>query len=123
MTIYRFELPVKLTSEANSSDYWTKKKKRKDAQKVYIDLYCKNLIQDIILPCTITLIRRSPRQFDDDNLTIAFKTIRDRLAQLLFPGSKPGQKDSDKRIKWIYLQEKNIIPKQHSIIIQIEDVS
>lgn len=119
MTIYRFELPIKLLSEANNTDHWTKKRKRKLIQKNYIDLYCKNDITKISLPCSVSLIRYAPRQFDDDNLIISFKSIRDHIAQILIPNTKPGQADGDKRIKWLYNQIKS---KTIGVIIEIEEV-
>jgi hypothetical protein len=65
------------------------------------------------------MIRLSSRELDDDNLASAFKWIRDELSECLIPEARKtyinargrvqeikGRADSDKRIKWLYGQEK-----------------
>ena len=62
--------------------------------------------QKVSLPCIVILERISPRSMDDDNLTYAFKHIRDVVADLLIPGLASGRADGDRRIKWDYRQSK-----------------
>lgn len=115
-----FEVPIKTISEANCSEHWTKKAKRRKQQHFFVrhafQLYAKN----VQLPCIVTLTRLSSRMLDDDNLTMAFKGIRDELAECLIPESRKsyltqkgtckeikGRADGDSRITWRYGQEKH----------------
>jgi hypothetical protein len=50
------------------------------------------------LPLVVTLIRRSPRALDDDNLRSAAKAARDGIADYL------GIDDRDPRVQWRYDQ-------------------
>jgi hypothetical protein len=52
------------------------------------------------LPVEVLLVRIAPRALDDDNLTFAFKGIRDGVADAY------GVSDRDPRITWRYAQEK-----------------
>lgn len=61
----------------------------------------------IELPCEITMIRYGPRLLDSDNLQTAFKSIRDKIADLLIPGLAKGQADGDPRLIWRYDQQKS----------------
>jgi hypothetical protein len=109
-------LPIKTISEANSSEHWTKKKKRHDIQKVHIRLWWLNEKPEIQLPCKIKLTRLSSRLLDDDNLVMAFKWIRDTIAGEIFPSKAPGHADNDARLTWEYGQQKG---KEKAIKIEI----
>jgi len=125
-----FEVPIKTVSEANCSEHWTKKAKRRKQQHFFVRQAfkmsaqnvcskCETSSQNGFLPCIVTLTRLSPRLLDDDNLISAFKGIRDELAECLIPESRKsyltqkgtfkaikGRADGDNRIKWRYEQEK-----------------
>ena len=102
---------IKTVSEANSSEHWTKKNKRHKSQKKFIRLWSlENNIKSTILPCIVRLTRLAPGMLDeDDNLRMAFKWIKDFIADEILPGQAPGRADSDKRITWTYAQEKSPI--------------
>lgn len=50
------------------------------------------------LPCVVRLIRVAPRPLDDDNLSSAFKALRDGIAD------KHDVKDNDPRMRFEYDQ-------------------
>lgn len=108
---------TKLTSEANNSDHWTKKRQRKKMLQFLIRQHWNQANPSIILPCHITMTRIAPRKLDSDNLQTAFKGVRDEIADLIIPGKKKGQADSDKRLTWAYEQKQ--IPKTYALNIQI----
>jgi len=112
--ILEWFIPVFTLSEANASEHWTKKKKRKDLQKKWIWIFFKKEKPIISLPCHIKLIRTSKRFLDSDNLPTSMKYIRDAIADQIFPGLSPGQADNDSRISWEYDQIKS---QQLGIII------
>lgn len=110
-------LPIDTVSEMNCSQHWRVKSKRHKSQQFFVRLAMNK--HKVNLPCTVTMIRLSPRDLDDDNLSSAFKWIRDELSECLIPNSRKtyingrgktqeikGRADSDKRIKWLYGQEK-----------------
>lgn len=66
--------------------------------QMYIDF------KKIKLPCTVKLIRQSPRKLDTDNLPVSMKYIRDAIADHLIPGLAPGRADDDQRLNWQYEQ-------------------
>lgn len=115
-------IPIITVSEANSSEFWKVKSDRHKQQQFFIKLSYKKYVKKIILPCSITLTRLSPRLLDEDNLVSAFKYIRDEISECIFPEKTgmymtkkgkwkklKGRADSDPRIKWNYRQEKNFI--------------
>jgi|SRR5271157_2998663 len=101
-----WQIPLETISEANTSEHWTKKHKRHKHQKSVIAWQFMTEKPDISLPCKVRLTRISPRSLDDDNLRMAFKWIRDAIADNLIPGKAAGRADDDKRIFWEYAQEK-----------------
>ena len=70
----------------------------------------------------ISLTRIAPRSLDEDNNIIAFKNIRDQIAQLFFPGTRKGQADGYGCFTWKYYQTKGK-PKEYAIKIKIEEAS
>jgi hypothetical protein len=123
-------LPILTISEANNSDHWTKKRKRKIAQQTVIKAYMLNRY-DYKLPCTVTLTRIGKRLLDFDNMVHSFKSIRDQIAEIIIEyqdeikNSAPnishkrakGSHDSDPRIEWRYAQETG---KNKGIKVEIE---
>ncbi len=117
MTI-SFKLPLRLVSEMNFKEHWTKKYRRAKYQKKAVSLMLNSNRKKILLPCKVVLTRVAPRKFDSDNLQAAFKSIRDEIASHLIPGLKPGRADDDGRIEWFYEQKKGET-KEHSVLIDI----
>lgn len=105
------ELPIHLDSRANASWSWKERAKRVKAMRSAAH----RAVIPHALPVTVTLTRIAPRALDGDNLQNAFKAIRDGIADRL------GVDDRDKRVRWVYDQEKGA-PKQYGIRIQIEPV-
>lgn len=112
-------IPYRLVSEANMSDHWTLKHKRKKKLCLLLLSYLPDL-SDVKLPCIVTLTRVAPRMLDDDNLRGAFKYVRDYVADKLVPGLQPGRADDDCRITWEYGQKKSLRPKEYAIIVRID---
>ncbi len=100
-------LKIHLRSEGNIHEHWSKPRNRRLIQNKLIDQHWMALGLDIKLPVLITLTRMAPRTLDDDNLVTAFKSIRDKVADLIIPGLKPGRADNMPGIKFEYSQEKN----------------
>jgi hypothetical protein len=114
-------LPVKTISEANSSEHWTKKRKRHQGQKKWVNFVFMKDKPSIPQRCHVNLVRISPRFLDTgDNLPMAFKWIKDYVAANLRPGKAAGHADNDELISWGYDQEKG---KPQQIKIQIFDPS
>lgn len=114
---------MKVLSEANNRDHWTKKNKRKLALQNLVFLALRG--KKYPLPCTVTFDRHGKRLLDDENLSYAFKGIKDKVAQMVVTQhcglaidlTRPiGWYDSDQRISWHYKQSKG--PDGFSITIQ-----
>lgn len=114
-------IPVRIISEANNTDHWTKKYKRQKKQEKVVALYLlKETKPD--LPVKITLTRIAPRSLDYDNLVFCFKKISDTVSSWLIPGLAPGRADGDKRIEFSYTQRRGK-PKEYAIEIEIASLS
>jgi len=101
-------IPIRTVSEANIHEYWKKSWRRHEKQKNDIQFIWQSQKPNVVLPCTVTFTRLSMKELDeDDNLRMAFKSIKDKVAALLIPGLAPGRADGDKRITWKYAQEKS----------------
>ncbi len=106
--LLRLDVPIKTVSEANSREHWLKSAKRHTAQQWAIKaIWPKN--EQISLPCWVCLERLSERRLDSDNLAMAFKWIRDQIADQIIPDKAKGQADADPRIEWVYRQSKSKI--------------
>lgn len=101
---------ISVVSDANLMLHWSKVHKKRIAHDSIIRLIWKsNKFHETVLynkPYIIIFTRISPRKFDSDNLQMAFKGIRDTMADILIPGKKRGVADSDPRLTWIYDQVK-----------------
>ena len=119
MTVLTWILPIKTISEANASEHWTSRAKRRKKQGLLVRVMLKKELEQVVLPCHITLTRLGPRFLDTDNLPISMKSLTDELADMLVPEKggwyvtrsgqrkrKRGHSDSDKRLLWAYGQEK-----------------
>ena len=110
-------VPIRLVSEANNTDHWRVKHKRKKKIRDMLDTYWPKDF-DIVLPCTIELIRVAPRKLDFDNLVNAQKAVRDYVADKFIPDLQAGRADDDDRMTWRYSQEKGK-PKEYGLIIRM----
>lgn len=123
------EIPIRTISEANNSDHWQVKRKRKIQQQFFVRCALDPVVSAVRFPCTVTLCRLATRTLDDDNLVTCFKAIRDECSECLLPEYRKtyidknnverkikGRADSDPRISWAYSQEKS---KKYAIRITI----
>jgi hypothetical protein len=102
--IYQTTIPIKLISEANNRDHWTKKSKRSQVIKMIVRADLMKFKSHWRFPLSVVLTRIG-RKLDEDNLAYAFKAIRDEIADYILPGMAKGRADSDPRITWHYQQE------------------
>lgn len=121
-------IPGKLISEANNTDHWTKKRKRKLVLQFMVKAALLNRFE-FPLPCVVTLERIGVKSLDTDNLVHCFKNIRDQIAEIiiesrnaqnasnLVPVGKKGSHDADPRIEWKYAQrtQKNESGEKHPV--------
>lgn len=110
-------IPIRLLSEGNNNDHWTKKHKRRKMQQQWTSVFWRRDIGNIKPPVAITLVRQAPRTLDGDNLQTAFKWIRDAIADLIIPGLKPGRADNLEGLTFHYDQEKS---KEYGVKVIVE---
>jgi hypothetical protein len=114
-------LNIKTVSESNSTECWQLKAKRHKSQKRFIRLWgLENNISQTSVPCSIKITRLAPGNGldEDDNLRVSVKWVKDYIADIILPGQAPGRADGDKRIKWLYDQQRHPI---YAIRIEILD--
>lgn len=111
MTHLVVTLPLKIESTANKREHWRARAARAASHRAQ-GLYA-FAGKFAPLPVAVTLTRIAPRELDSDNLAISFKSVRDGLADWL------GVNDNDKRITWLYAQEKGA-PKHYSCRIEVK---
>lgn len=108
-------LPIRLVSVANAREHWSKKAARardhRGAARLVVASNKWKTWADH--PLTVTLTRVAPRMLDSDNLSSAFKALRDGVADAL------GVNDNDGRISWRYDQQRGRI-KEYAVRITIE---
>jgi crossover junction endodeoxyribonuclease RusA len=108
-----FTAPIRVVSEANLREHWSKRARRAKAQRAAACLACRaSGGKSIAPPCHIVLTRIAPRDLDTDNLARAFKAVRDGIADAL------GVDDGDARIEWSYRQERGA-PKEYAVMMQV----
>ncbi len=113
--IIDWTIPVKLISEANNTDHWSKKGKRFKAQEWWIKARYASSNITIPLPCIVKFTRIGSRVLDDDNMVHACKHLRDYTSAIIKPGLAPGRADDCKQIQWEYAQKKG----EYSVQIEI----
>jgi len=118
--ITEWRLNLKTVSEANASGHWMKAYARKKLQRHVISIAWLKDTPMVGFPCKVKLTRVSTRMLDvGDNLPMAFKAIRDAIADKLMPGRPPGFADSSPLITWEYDQKKG---RPAGIIVQFWSV-
>ena len=114
------KIPIRLRSEANLQEHWTKKHKRKkDVQRAI--LYALNPLKKPSLPCKITLTRIAPRSLDFDNLATAMKSAIDQTADWLVPGLQAGRADGSSMLEFKLDQRRGEV-KEYALEIKFEEI-
>lgn len=91
----------KTVSEMNDRSHWAARNKRKREQQELVAAYMHNALggRKVELPCVVMLTRIGPRKLDaGDNLSAAFKGIRDAVARQL------GVDDGSDQVEFRYDQ-------------------
>jgi hypothetical protein len=92
---------LKTVSELNSREHWGAKNRRKQDQQQLVAAAMSNALarRRIELPCIVKLTRIGPKKLDEgDNLSSAFKGIRDQIARQL------GTDDGGDQVEFEYAQ-------------------
>ena len=113
--ILSLKVPIRIQSESNLREHWTKKHKRQKKQKLVLRQYLMTL-EKPSLPVEITLVRIAPRQIDVDNMWSGVKIAIDTIADWLIPGHMPGIADGDRRLTFRVEQKKGD-PKEYALKI------
>jgi hypothetical protein len=95
-------LPVRIESEANRREHWSKAAARKKLHRQTARLALQH-IRDrppAGAAIVVTMRRIAPRNLDSDNLASGFKAVRDGIADWL------GIDDGSPRITWLVEQGK-----------------
>ncbi len=109
------DIPLRTKSEANCAEHWTVRQKRHKRQQAIVAIALKPVLQQIRLPCKLTLTRLAPHKLDKhDNLPMSFKYIVDAICSVITGNFVAGQADSDERIDISYDQ---IVSKEYGIRI------
>ena len=115
-------VPIRLISEANVREHWSKKHRRKKKQREVIG-YFLNSLEKPKLPCRIVLTRIAPRKLDYDNLVFAQKQVLDVLCDWLIPGLAPGRADGRDEIKGVEYRQERGAPREYALKIEIISLS
>ncbi|MHB1059982.1 MAG: hypothetical protein ACYC0F_19135 [Rhodanobacter sp.] len=121
MMIVDLKIPFELrpSAYAHKAHWAVKAKQNKKFQNIgyweFVKKYGK-LAVDESKCYNVVFTRHCKRKMDDDNLSFAFKPIRDQIADLIFPGKRMGLADGDPRLKFYYEQ---VISKDYAIQIQV----
>ncbi len=96
---------LRLASQSNAREHWTKTYKNKKTQHHIAALGMQGLnpIEYLGSELRVTLTRIGPRALDDDNIYGAWKFIRDAIAQCIW-GGRMGQRDN--LAQWVYEQKR-----------------
>jgi len=100
MKTIKLTIPIKIESEANLREHWSKKHKRKVAQQKAFCVYWRSLKPLVKLPCKVIFTRFASRLLDSDNLAGGFKAVRDSFAKEI------GIDDGSELLEFEYRQEK-----------------
>lgn len=115
---------LRVVSESNVREHWSKKNRRANGskskkkptlgQRQTVCFTLRSKATKPAIPCTIRLVRIAPRKLDQGNIAAAFKHIQDGCADWL------GIDDRhDHLVKYEYLQELACMPKFYAVRIEI----
>lgn len=107
---------IRVISESNIREHWSKAAKRHRDQKFITTQALIYANASKSLPVDITMIRMGKRHLDSDNLQSAFKYVRDAISEYFIEGTLPGRADDHKDLYWHYDQQKS---SQYYIVIKI----
>jgi|SRR5882672_8617930 len=113
-----FSAPIRLLSESNLLEHWSKKHKRKKVQQEEILVEMSNALlgRRVNLPCRVTLTRVGAKLLDPGNIETAFKAVQDSIA------AKLGVDDGDtEKVQWVYQQEA-IGKHKYSVRVEIDSI-
>jgi hypothetical protein len=88
---------LRLVSEANQREHWSRKAARVKHQRAIVTLVLRGTVAAqmmLVAPLVVTITRIGPRRLDDDNATGSAKAVRDAIAAIL------GVDDRDDRVCW-----------------------
>jgi hypothetical protein len=106
--------PERIESEANGREHWSKKAGRAKRHRIRAWAELRGVtFGNVLGPVHIKLTRIAPRLMDGDNLQSGFKATRDGVADWL------GVDDGDRRLTWLYAQERGA-PKFYGIKIEVK---
>lgn len=114
-------LPLRLVSEKNQREHWSKRHARVKAQRQQVYEALSRLWDfghTLGLPLTVRLTRIAPRALDDDNNVIACSGCRDGVSDWLAGQYLQGQ-DRQDGLMWLYAQRR-VAPEFHCVEITIE---
>lgn len=108
-------VPQLVTQSPNTPIFhWSQRHRKIKLEREAVRLMLSQVRSRPEFPLIVTLVRESPRQFDDDNLAASFKGPRDEIADWL---GLPN--DRDPRVTWRYDQQK--VPRKRSgTLIRLE---
>lgn len=106
MIVFTLSIEMRTYSESNKHAHWTQRYKRAKDQKhvVWAMLHGKPAPK---VPCTLRVIRVSPRELDVDNLGGCLKAVIDAASEWITPNLAAGRADSVKGLKVELAQEKS----------------
>lgn len=110
----RLALPIRTVSETNQREHWSRRHKRRRAQRLTVALTMTPLVVGLrgFVGLNVMLTRIAPRELDDDNLRGALKAVRDGVADAL------GIDDGDRRVTWLYGQGRGT-PRAYGVEVQV----
>ncbi len=109
-----FTAPVRIESEMNRREHWTKRHERFTVQARAVFLsWPRRAAEGLTPPLIVKLTRIAPRVLDSDNLTGGFKAVRDQIAACL------DLDDGNRQVEWRYYQQRGK-PHEYAIRIRIE---
>lgn len=113
--MFKTQIPVRAVSVANLREHWATRANRNKKQRamvaeslVSLPPYFKNTKQVI----NVTFTRHGKRKLDDDNLSSAFKAMRDEVAKQI-----NRDDNTESKVNWIYKQQPS---KIYFVEIEIE---
>lgn len=108
------KLPIRLYSRANGPQNWRSHYFRNLKQKRAVMLALKaSRLKQRGRPYSVLLVRNGQRKLDSDNLVVAFKHVRDTIADYF------GVSDGDDGIEWKYAQTVVSRKEGYSIVLEL----
>ena len=103
MSSYRVQIPIRAVSVANLREHWATRANRNKKQRNAVSEALKSMppyFEKSDAEIEVTFTRHGKRKLDDDNLSSAFKAMRDEVASQL-----KRDDNTESKVKWKYKQE------------------